>query len=180
MGEGWPKIACPFRTPVVLYEKLVIFNLLSMKWWMCATLFLHISTSLGCFCPRTISFSKRKLIGQVTSNFLYMRFTYYTKINQQDYFRRSNWFPWRYLVPWMNHWPPVWWPDFRIRSSIVSCCESLIWWKWVFLLIYYLFSWFTNYPSFAYYFSNQINLLAMLFILSSLYWNLYKCNLYSF
>ena len=47
---------------------------------MCGTLFLHVSTSLGCFCVRTI-FSKKQT--GVTSDLPYMRFTYYSKNNQQ-------------------------------------------------------------------------------------------------
>ena len=45
-GKGWPKVACPFRTLVVLHRMWLY--LLSMEWLMCGTLFLHISTSLGC------------------------------------------------------------------------------------------------------------------------------------
>ena len=39
-------------------------HLLSMKWLMCVTLFLYISTCLGCFCPWTI-FTKHKRIGKL-------------------------------------------------------------------------------------------------------------------
>ena len=63
---------------------------LSMKWLMCGTLFLHKSTSIGCFWPRTM-FPKIR-IGQVTWDLLYMRFIYYTKDNQQDCCRIRNWF----------------------------------------------------------------------------------------
>ena len=46
-----------------------------MKWFMCGTLFIHISTSLECFCPPFIFFKIR--IGQVT---------HYNEDNQQGFF----------------------------------------------------------------------------------------------
>ena len=50
----WPALSrhCLFCTKCWLY-------LLSMKWVMCGTPFLHISNSLGWFYPRTISFEKK-------------------------------------------------------------------------------------------------------------------------
>ena len=54
MGKGWPKVACPFRTLVVLYRVLAIFTQYKIRWLM----FLHISTPLRRFCPGTI-FTKK-------------------------------------------------------------------------------------------------------------------------
>ena len=45
-----------------------------------------------------------KRIGQVTSDLLYMRFTYYTKDNQQGCSRLSNRFSLWCLGPWMKIW----------------------------------------------------------------------------
>ena len=50
-GEGWPIVARPFRGLVVL--RTVRFTLYGMKWLMYGMLFLHLSTFLGCFHPRT-------------------------------------------------------------------------------------------------------------------------------
>ena len=92
--------------------------LLGTKQLICGIL--HISISLWCFCPRIIFTKKR--IGQVTLDLLYIRFTYYTKGNQQGFSRLSNCFSLRCLGPWMNHLPPVWWPTFRSSILIVN------WW----------------------------------------------------
>ena len=90
--------------------------LLRMKLLMYGTLFLHISTSLGCFCPQTI-FTKKIRIGQATSDLLCLRFTY-TKHNQQGCSRLSNWFSLWCLGRWINHFPPVWWSTFRSRFEL--------------------------------------------------------------
>ena len=75
-----------------------------------------------------------------------MRFTYYTKDNQQGCTRLSNCLSLRCLGPWMNHLPSVWWHAFRFRFFIVSWCEKLIWWRVIFLLITCPFSCFIHYP----------------------------------
>ena len=105
-----------------------------MECLICGTLFLHISTSLWCFCPRTIYTKKR--IGQVSSDLL---FTLYTRDNQQWFSRLSNWFSLQCLGPWMSHLSPVWWSTFRFRLLIINWCESLIWWIDIFLFISCLF-----------------------------------------
>ena len=74
---------------------------------------------------------RKKRIGQVTSDLLYMIFIYYTKDNQQGSSRLSNWFSLRCLGPWMNHLPPVWWSTFRCQ--LVWMFD--IWWEWIFILI---------------------------------------------
>ena len=106
-----------------------------MKWLLCGTLFLSISTSLGCFFR--LSFrkkntskwnkhtNKQKRIRKVASNLHYMRFTYYTEDNQQACFRLSNWFSLWCLGSWMNYLSPVWWTNFRFRFLIVSWCGNL-------------------------------------------------------
>ena len=71
-----------------------------MKRLMCGTLFLHISTSLRCFCPWTI-FTK-KWIGQVTSDLPYLRFTYYIKDYQQGWVLATD-SPWGAGV-WGRWW----------------------------------------------------------------------------
>ena len=93
---------------------------------------------LPCFCtyppPLDVSVHGlylRKLIGQVSSDLLYMRFTHCIKDNQQGC--SSNWFPLVCLGPWMNHFPPVWWSN--------SC-------------FIYICSWFANHIS------SQIDLLS--------------------
>ena len=167
-GKEWFKVACAsghwlFCAGCWLY-------LLNMKWLMCGTPFLNTSTSLGCFCPRTIFTKKR--IGQVTSDLLYMRFTYYTKDNQQGCSRLSNWFPLRCWGPWMYHLPTVLWSTFWLRFLIVSWFESLICWRGIFLLISCLYSCFMHSLTFAYHLFSQINLLSnSLFIQSTLFWH---------
>ena len=85
----------------------------SMKWLMCRALFLHLSTSLGCFCPRTVWSQKNPDWTRYLELPLYMRCTYYTKDSQQGCSRLSIWFSLWGLGPWMNHLPPVWWSIFR-------------------------------------------------------------------
>ena len=145
-------------------------DLLITIWLMCGTLFLHISTSLGCFCPRTIFTKKR--IGQVTSDLPYTRFTYYTKDNQQGCSRLSNGFSLRCLRPWMNYLPPVWWSTFRFRFLIWNWYESLIWRRGIVPLIFCLHSGFVHWPSFDYHFHLKLIYSQMaFFILSTFYWN---------
>ena len=105
-------MACCFSTrasvATVLTTHPCVSRCLRVKHCFCThppLLFLHISASLGCFCPRT---NFEKLIGQFTSDLLYMRFTYCIKDNQQGCSRHSNWFFLGCLGPWMNHLPPVW------------------------------------------------------------------------
>ena len=98
--------------------------LLTMKWVMWRTLFLHISHSLGCFCPRTIFTKKR--IGQVTSDLLYMRFTYYTKNNQQGCSGLSNCFSLCCLRPLMNQLPPVRWSRIGFYPSALRAGGVLL------------------------------------------------------
>ena len=50
-------MACPHRILVILYQMLAICTYNDMIWLMYGILFLHLSTSEGCFCPRTF-FSK--------------------------------------------------------------------------------------------------------------------------
>ena len=58
MGEGWPVVACPFRALVVLYRMLTIFACYVLT-FMFGMLFLFLTISLGCFCPRILLFEKR-------------------------------------------------------------------------------------------------------------------------
>ena len=111
---------------------------------MCDTLSLHIFTPLGCF-SRRIVFSENR-IGQVTLDLFYMGFAYYFKDNQQEFCRLNKLFYLWSLGPWMNY---VWWFTFRFGIFIVSWCESLIWWRVIFLLIPCLYSCFIHNPSFA-------------------------------
>ena len=104
------------------------------------------STPLGCFCPPTV-FSKK-----VISGLLIMRFTYYTKDNQQDCSRLNNCFSLRCLGPWMTHLPPVWWSTFMFRFLNVSWCESLKWWSGIFLSSSCIYSCFIHYPNVVNYF----------------------------
>ena len=55
LGKGWPVMACPSRTLVVLYWMLTIFACYVLN-SMFGMLFLFSTTSLGCFCPRTLLF----------------------------------------------------------------------------------------------------------------------------
>ena len=109
----------------------------------------------------------KKRNGQVTSGLLYMRFTCYTKNNQQECPKPSNWFSLWCMGPWMNHWPPVWWSTFRFTFIIVSWRESSIWWRGIFLLNSCPYSCFMLCPSFSYYFPYQVDLLSD----SNLYWH---------
>ena len=51
LGMAYAMVACPFRTLVVLYRMFTF--IMCLIWLMFGILFLHLSTSLGCFCPRT-------------------------------------------------------------------------------------------------------------------------------
>ena len=54
-GKGWPVVACLSRTLVVLYWMLTIFACYVLN-SVFGMLFLFSTTSLGCFCPRTLLF----------------------------------------------------------------------------------------------------------------------------
>ena len=143
---------------------------LNMKWLVDGTLFLHTSISL----PRIFLFTDSLFENRdciVTSDLPNERFTYYTKNKdkEQRCSRLNNWHSLRCLGPWVNHLPPVWWSTFWFSLLIVGWCESLIWWRGIFLLIFLPLSMFIHHPSFAYFFS-QINLLSHSF-LYTLYWH---------
>ena len=66
-------VACSFWTLVVLYP-VFTFNM-CLIWLMFWILFLHLSTSLGCFCPRTISHisdlhNKLRILSRSVSGFI--------------------------------------------------------------------------------------------------------------
>ena len=141
-------VACPFRLLVVLYRMLAIFIMCEMiDVWDTISSLIH---PLGCFCPRTIFAKKR--IGQVTTDLLFIRFTYYNKDNQQECSLLSNWFPLWCLGPWMNHLPPVWWSTFRFGFFNVSWCVSLVWRRGVLATDLLPLFMFYTLPSFAYHF----------------------------
>ena len=56
------------------------------------------------------------------------------------------------LGPWMNHLPPVWWSNFRLRFLIVGWCVSFIWWRGIFSLNFCLNSCLAHYSSFTHHF----------------------------
>ena len=92
--------------------------LLSMKWLMYGILFLHISTSLGCFCSWTIC-----------------QKTYWTIYLDLLYMRLSKWFPWGV---WGRGWTTFLLydgPPLGLGFLIVSWCQSFIWRRDIFLLI---------------------------------------------
>ena len=78
-GKGWPMVACPFRPLVVLDRCQYLLN---MNFLMYGLLFLQLSTTIGCFRPRTF-FEKR--IELVSIDLLYFIFTFYAQDNQQKY-----------------------------------------------------------------------------------------------
>ena len=69
--------------------------------------FMHLFTSLWCFCPKGNRFNQR--IKRITMGLLYIRFTCQTKENLQKRFRHINWLSMLYLVTWINHLSPAWW-----------------------------------------------------------------------
>ena len=110
--------------------------LLCMKWLMYGKLLLGLST-LGCFRPETC-FSN---YGQVTMDLLYIRYTYLTKDNQQNFSRLNNWFSLRCLGPWINRLP-MYGFLFMCMYSNDSWCVSLIQWRgsfWWFHVFMYVF-----------------------------------------
>ena len=111
--------------------------------------FSHISTSLGCFCPRTI-FSKKKTIGLLV-----------TKDNHQRCSRLS--YTDSPCSVWGHGWTtcllydgPLLGLDFQLPVGVK------IWYvgQGFFLSIPCLCLWFIHYPSVPYYFSSQINLFS--------------------
>ena len=54
-GKGWHVVACPSRALVVLYRMLTIFACYVLT-FMFGMLFLFLTTSLRCFCPRILLF----------------------------------------------------------------------------------------------------------------------------
>ena len=100
-GKGWPVVASPSWALVVLYRMLTIFACYVLTYvWDAVSI---LTTTLGCFCPRTLLFEQRT--EQFTMDLI---FTCYTKDDQQGCFRLSNWFSLRRLGPWMKHLPPAW------------------------------------------------------------------------
>ena len=125
--------------------------LLSMESLIYGTLFLHISTTPGCFCPRAI-FSKK----QVASDLRFMKFTHYTKDNQQGCSWFNKWFSLWCLGPCMNHLPPVWWSTFRLGQSVwqFDMMERDFSIDFLPLIMFY------TYTSLAYHISSQINIIS--------------------
>ena len=121
-GLWWPVLSGHWLSCTGCYQYL-----LNMKWLMYWLPFLQLSTSLGCFLPRTFFLKKR--IGLVSMDLIYITFTYY---NQQECFRLSNWFSLWCLEPWMNHLPPVWLSKFRFMFLNESLCLSLTYWRGIF------------------------------------------------
>ena len=75
-------------------------------------------------CLTICLFEKR--IGQVTMDFLCIRFAYLIKDNQQECSGLSNWFSLRCLGMWMDHLPPAWWPIFRLCFWERICVFKLV------------------------------------------------------
>ena len=71
-GRGWPMLAWPSATLVVLYRMFTF--IMCLIWLMFGMLFPHLSNSLGCFCPRTFFYWTTS--GIIHNGLLYTRFTY--------------------------------------------------------------------------------------------------------
>ena len=69
MGEAMAVVACSSRALVVLYRMLTIFACYVLI-FMFGMLFLFLTTSLGCFCPRILLFESRT--EQVDIDLIYM------------------------------------------------------------------------------------------------------------
>ena len=82
---------------------------------------------------------KKNRIGQITEDLPFIRFTYHTTDNQQECSRLSNWFSFRCLGPWMNHFLTEWW---SVLVLYISWWVSLVWWRRISLLISCLYSCF--------------------------------------
>ena len=109
-GKGWPVLTCTSRELVVPYRMLTIFACYVLTYVRDAV---SISTtSLRCLCHTDFAFR----MTDWTSCHGPHIFTCYIKDNQQGCSRLSNWFSlWR-LGPWMNHFPPAWYPTFSAHS----------------------------------------------------------------
>ena len=135
-GRGWPATS----------GRWLCFTRCCQDWLKClmyGQLFLHWSTSPGCFHPR---------IGLVTMDLLYVIFTYWTHDNHQECVRLSNWFSLWCLGPLMNHLRPVWWSNFRFMFLHDSWCVSLAGWRGSFYCRSAFILAFIHCPSFTYYF----------------------------
>ena len=139
-GKGWPALSghwlsCTRCWLYLLGMKwlmsgtlfLHISTFVSMKWLMCGTLFLHKSTSVG-------SFRKNRWDKLPQTSFIWDWHTILRIISRGVPGLATD-SPSSIRGRWMNHLPPVWWSTFRFRFLIVSWCESLIWWRWIILLI---------------------------------------------
>ena len=97
---------------------------LSIKWLMYVILFLHLSTSLGCFCPWAI-FSQNELDKLPWTSFVSGIYTKLVIISRSDQCLATD-SPCG-VKPWMNHLPPVRWPTFRFMFLNDSRCANLAW-----------------------------------------------------
>ena len=156
--KEWPMVACPLSCiGCWLY-------LLSLEGLMYEILFLHLCTSLGCFCPRTI-FSK-KGISQVVISDLHV---HNAKDNRQRCSRLSKWYSLQCLGPWMNHLSPVWSSTFRFMFLNVSRCVSLVWWRRIFTLVSCPCSCFYTLPKFCFIPLKRFHSEIAFFVSSTLY-----------
>ena len=155
-GSWWPVLSEHWLSYTGCWRYLP-----SMKWLMYGILFLHLSTSPWCFCPRTIFAKKNnqtKTIKQQQPN---------NKKKRLDKLPRTSFIPDLLIIQgiinrsvpyfttdspcgvcgvWMNHLPPVWWSTFRYSFFLNgNRCVSLVWWRGILLLAFCLNSCFIHY-----------------------------------
>ena len=139
------------RASIQLAKKwLTRSNVVSMKWFLYGTLFLHISTSQGCFGARTII--TKKQIAQVTSDLFHIRdLQTIIKIISRGVAGVATDYP---CSVWGRGWTTCLLYDGPLLGLGFICqlVWKFIWWKWVVLLISCLYLCFMRYPTFAYYF----------------------------
>ena len=99
------------------YKKIFMAHNMTCLVWVKVSTFVHLPMMF-----LSTDFLPEKRIVLVTMNILYIIFTYWAQDNQQGYFKVSNWFSLRFLGPWMNHLPSVWWYNFKFMFLNDSWC----------------------------------------------------------
>ena len=99
MVEGMTFGGLPFPGTVVLNRILVMNIILNemIDVWDAVRIFNYL---LKMFLSTDMFFEQR--FRNFTKNLLYIKFTYYSKDNQQEYSRLGKWFSLQCLEPWMH------------------------------------------------------------------------------
>ena len=95
-------MACPLRVLVALYRVDISTQYEMINVWNTVSALNDLSRK-----SQSTDYHSPKRIGQIIMDLLYIKFTYQTKYNEQEWYRLSNHFSLRCLGPWMNHLPTV-------------------------------------------------------------------------